>query len=224
MEAQIAGKDNESAGVQVFDDLDREHQVVIAPDGKILEHVGPDGVTTEEDGELIDAVQVFARYTAHWETDFDIIDHPWDPGVIRQGIEAIRSLSDGQFRELFEQTYYELQDPSTDAPIDDVEVLYQGIYLAEDGSIREVTGVMVGVTPPGGEFRWMNPEASDKDQMADFTVNLPPYEFDFPFGERFREFLIHHLKCQIRDIYHEMGQKPPEDCRVDGIGKMETEE
>lgn len=227
MRAEIAGKDQDGAGVKVTDDEGGVHQVVVLPDGSVDEHSGPEHLSPEEDESLLEAVENLAIYTVHWQTDFEVVDPPWDPNVIRRGIDAIESLPDDRFKELFEETYRELQSPSTDAPIDHVEMIMQEIYLADDGAIETVSDIMVGVTPPGGQFGLANPEAHDPDdysEQADVSIGLPPYEFDFPFGDRFREFLVHHLKCQIRDIYHTMGESPPTDCQVNGIGKMQAGE
>lgn len=38
--------------------------------------------------------------------------------------------------------------------------------------------------------------------------------------EEFREYLDHHLRCQIRDCYVGMGLVPPEPYRVVGFGKF----
>lgn len=155
MQAEIAGYDDETAGVEVTDSNGVVHQVVVSTEGEIVEHtfVG-DGYSVEGSEELIGHVQVLARYTVHWEGVFDILDNPWNPTVIREGIEAIQSMSDERFREEFKEMYNELQVPSVDVPFDHVEVLAQGVYLDGNGGVRDTTGVMVGVTPPGEEFSW----------------------------------------------------------------------
>ncbi len=38
--------------------------------------------------------------------------------------------------------------------------------------------------------------------------------------EEFREYLDHHLRCQIRDCYVGMGLVPPEPYRVVGFGNF----
>jgi len=57
---------------------------------------------------------------------------------------------------------------------------------------------------------------SPLDRQPDTVIELVP----LPSGslELFRRLLIHHLGCQIRDCYIEMGQEPPEPFRLLGHG------
>ncbi|NGM68017.1 hypothetical protein G6M89_03135 [Natronolimnobius sp. AArcel1] len=52
----------------------------------------------------------------------------------------------------------------------------------------------------------------------DARIELLPVEFDSL--ERCQEFLVHHLKCQIRDCFIGMGVEPPAEFRVLGPGRL----
>jgi len=209
----------------VYDDQGRQHGVVVLRNSAIDEHVVPDGMShdhttyTDAERELVETVQRRARYEAHWQTDFDLVEPNWDPNVIRSGIAVIESLSDEEFARYFEETYDRLVDPAVGAAPEDVEVILQAVYLDDlDRRIVDVSDVLIAVNRRGGA-EWIG-EGADTGRPADVDIELPQMEFDFPFGERFREFLVHHLKCQIRDIHFSIGEEPPEDCRLDGQGKM----
>lgn len=57
----------------------------------------------------------------------------------------------------------------------------------------------------------------DPDVRVQMLANM--YEFGDPNG--FQQWLVHHLRCQIRDCYIRMGIAPPEDLRVQGPGIYE---
>ncbi|ELY92379.1 hypothetical protein C483_07988 [Natrialba hulunbeirensis JCM 10989] len=56
------------------------------------------------------------------------------------------------------------------------------------------------------------------DRDPDARIELLPVEFSSP--ERCQEFLVHHLKCQIRDCFIGMGVEPPAEFRVLGPGRL----
>ncbi len=67
-----------------------------------------------------------------------------------------------------------------------------------------------------------DPAEDPFDREPDTLIELAPVD-PGPLDE-FREFLDHHLKCQIRDCFIRMGLRPPEEYRVLGPGHIEAAE
>lgn len=117
---------------------------------------------------------------------------------------------------------------------------------ADTMSIDELQGVLadldVGLAEPAehvGEalieatgpvaIRWEASQDHDEVRTAETDHTVPAREPDvrpdmiaemFALGstEEFQEALVHHLRCQVRDCYVEMGIAPPELFRVLGPG------
>lgn len=89
--------------------------------------------------------------------------------------------------------------------------------LQEAFDISAVSGIHVGYPDASGEHQVQRA----KDPLRrepDATIELMPYAPD-SFGE-FREYLDHHLRCQVRDCYAGMGLLAPEPFRTRGFGKF----
>lgn len=57
----------------------------------------------------------------------------------------------------------------------------------------------------------------DVDRDPDVGIEVHPHN---PGSiEEFQEYLVHHLRCQLRDAYVQTGQTPPEHARVQGPGR-----
>lgn len=223
MRARIAGVDD-TIGVQVWDNEGREHRVLLTHDGEVEVHeqnafpVDADDRTPDQQ-EVIDQVQLRAKYTAQFETDADVLSPSWNPVVLENAIEAIRTLDVPSFTDHFREYFEAVQHPTVDVPLDQIHLVMKGLRIEED-SLLGSSPVAYLVERDSGELEWLN----DHDTVnANVSVNVPPLEIDFPFGERFREYLVHHLQCQIRDVYDRMGEVPPEEYRVDGYGKLVVE-
>lgn len=224
MRARIAGA-NDTIGVQVWDDEGREHRVVLTRDGEIELHEqnafpSDPADRTPEQQEVLDQVQLRAKYAAHFETDADVLAPDWNPEVLESAIDAIRNLDTPRFTDHFRIYFEEVQDPSVDAPIDRIHLVAMGLRV-EDRELVGTSPVAYLAEDESGDLAWHN---DDDTVGANVMLNVPPLEIDFPFGERFREYLIHHLKCQIRDVFARMGERPPEEYQVDGYGKLVVED
>ncbi|UIO99753.1 hypothetical protein Hbl1158_14715 [Halobaculum sp. CBA1158] len=227
MNVSILGTADDRVGVRVVDNEGEVHKVVVMEgDGEISTHESPDDWPasfddlSDERKQTVHHVQRRAQYEAHWEGGLEVFDPNWDPRVIADGIEVIQSLSDDEFARLFRQTYHRLRDPAVGAEPEAIDVITQLIYLTPDRrSIEHVSDVLVLVERAPDEYEWVGQQPS-RGRVADLAIELPQLNFEFEFSERFREFLIHHFRCQIRDIYFSMGEEPPEECQVDGHGKM----
>ena len=64
------------------------------------------------------------------------------------------------------------------------------------------------------------PATDPFDRDPETLIELPPIN-PGPLA-KFREYLDHHLKCQIRDCFIGMGVEPPEQFRVLGNGRLKA--
>jgi hypothetical protein len=84
-------------------------------------------------------------------------------------------------------------------------------------NIASVSGIHVGYPNAAGEHEVQ--EADDPlDREADARIELMPA--DPGSLEEFREWLDHHLRCQVRDCFAGMGLIPPEPFQTVGYGKL----
>ncbi|WP_263019975.1 hypothetical protein [Natronobiforma cellulositropha] len=89
-----------------------------------------------------------------------------------------------------------------------------GDDLTASVPIESVSGLHVRYEDETGDEQtiWGDGRSGD----ADARIQLPPVPCNSL--EQFREFLVLHLVCQLRDCYLGMGVEPPEPFRVLGIG------
>lgn len=224
MKAEITGWEDDQVGVYVYDAQDRQHGVVFNPDGSIAHHQIPEPIPletadrTDAEKQLLDEIRHRARFEAHTQTECDLIQPSWDPQSIRRIIDVIEQLPADDFEQHFHSTYHQLQDPPH-LPIENIDVLVKKLKFANNAF---TTSDLLVVGIEDDEYSFVNKEA-EPDWDADAVIALPPMQFDFEF-DGFRGYLIHHLKCQIRDIYTQMGEQPPEDCQLEGLGKLEVQD
>ncbi|PCR91787.1 hypothetical protein [Natrinema ejinorense] len=94
------------------------------------------------------------------------------------------------------------------------------IDLAEGAYIDAVSPLYTSYLDNGGEQHTAEPDTDPFEREPDTLIELPPID-PGPLAE-FREYLDHHLKCQIRDCFVRMGIEPPETFRVLGNGRLEA--
>ena len=83
--------------------------------------------------------------------------------------------------------------------------------------ISAVSGIHVGYPDADGEHQ-VQRAADPLDRQPDVTIELLPAD-PGPLSE-FREYLDHHLRCQVRDCVAGMGLFPPEPFQTIGFGKF----
>jgi len=83
--------------------------------------------------------------------------------------------------------------------------------------IAAVSGIHVGY--PNGRGEHQLQRADDPlDREPDATIELIPAD---PGGfDGFRDYIDHHLRCQVRDCFAGMGLLPPEPFQTIGFGKF----
>lgn len=94
------------------------------------------------------------------------------------------------------------------------------VSLADGAYIDAVSSLYTTYLDDDGEQYTTNPETDPFDREPDTVIELPP--IDPQSIDDFREYLDHHLKCQIRDCFVRMGVHPPEEFRVLGNGRLES--
>lgn len=82
---------------------------------------------------------------------------------------------------------------------------------------------LIEATPPpyprwriGTQIHEDHEQKPDLDRKADCRLEIVPYVPDSL--EAFQQYVLHHIKCQIRDCFTTIGVVPPEPFRVQGPG------
>ncbi|WP_058992368.1 hypothetical protein [Haloarcula sp. CBA1127] len=235
MEANILGHDERGVGVEVFDTNGDRHTFELDWDGNIEKH-GQDvypreaSERTDEQERIMQQVRIRAEYAAHAHfEDEDIIESPaWLPGEIERAMEVMRTLPTETFAEHFRE-YYDAVRDHTGERIDDgvqsVDRIRKHIYISDDNEFVDSSKTSIQYTDTGGETRATVKSADDPPAADRFVVTLPALTFerdDFEFPESFQALVVSNLMCQIRDIYLNMGEEPPTEYQVEGIGKTAT--
>jgi hypothetical protein len=96
----------------------------------------------------------------------------------------------------------------------------ENVPPAEDVDIDAASSLYATYLDDRGEQRTTDPKTDPFDRRPDAVLELPP--IDPCSREAFREYLEHHLACQIRDCFVRMGVQPPEPFRVLGNGRLEA--
>ena len=104
----------------------------------------------------------------------------------------------------------EIAERATDREIE----LDSGMY------IDAVSSLYASYLDDHSDVTVTDPETDPFDRDPDTLIELPPID-PGPLAE-FREYLDHHIKCQIRDCFIGMGVEPPEQFRVLGNGRLKA--
>jgi hypothetical protein len=139
-------------------------------------------------------------------------------------VEALENISDSEFQNHFEDYYRAVVgDPrhGTDRdriPFESVQFVYLPAIVDEDEPRFERVG------EPSYDYIDEHDERQMVGSQPDFEPNLLFQHYvvgeDVPFPDGFRDLLSHHLRCQIRDVYLNMGTEPPPEYDLEGMGKV----
>ena len=167
MNAKIIGEDDGDIGTEISDNNGESHQIELHKDsGEIYAHVcngyaNKPRNRTQNENEHNEQARRYAKYYVYRERGYDTVDHIDNPDYIDAVRQAIHSLSDEQFEQLFGPLYTQLQSHHKDVerPVDlpegvqkpDAVVykleLYLGVDISESGlsdrakSLAEVHGL-----------------------------------------------------------------------------------
>jgi hypothetical protein len=134
----------------------------------------------------------------------------------------LATTHDVDFSEITETPVTEMSDEDVsrwESFTDDLKDLIgdTGADLSDSLYVDAVSSVYAGYVD-GAQFEIGEPDTDPFDREPDAIIELPPVESE-PFS-RFRKYLDHHLKCQVRDTFVRMGVEPPEEFRVVGNGRL----
>lgn len=232
MDTNIIGHDEEDCGVEVFDERGNRHAVTMSWDGQVWEHGTGDYPhkredRTEEEQRIMSQVEERAKYAAQQEfPEEDILEPMWDPEHIKRGIEALKAYQLDDFHREFRDYYKALQNPAKYAsdPRESVVVesarIYKAFTITPDNRIDEIDDVALSYECQDGS----DGSAGRVREMDDSLIvcAMPALDIgaDFDYEDEFHKLVITHLIAQIRDIYLHMGEEPPEEYKVQGVGKL----
>ncbi|WP_230458907.1 hypothetical protein [Haloarcula sp. K1] len=172
-------------------------------------------------------VEERAKYAAQQEfPEQDILEPMWDPEHIKRGIEALEAYQLDDFHREFRDYYKALQDPAKYAsdPRESVVVesarIYKAFTITPDNRIGEIDDVALSYECQDGS----DGSAGRVREMDDSLIvcAMPALDIgkSFDYEDEFHKLVLTHLVAQIRDIYLHMGEEPPEEYKVQGVGKL----
>jgi hypothetical protein len=151
----------------------------------------------------------------------------WDIKHIERGSQVLTHYQLEDFHRDFRDFYDALRDPTqfaTDPPeqlqLDGVRA-YNAFTITPDDTIDTIADVAISSETTDGTIRNVVPF---RDPSPDLVVCiLPAVEFDpsFDYHDEFHQIVLGHLAAQVRDCYLHMGEEPPDEYKVEGIGKLD---
>lgn len=234
MRADVIATDDTGIAIGVIDNEGNEHRLALTWDGTVDVHetdafARDPAERTAEEERTVQQVEERARFEAHHETEGEILEPTWRPANLEAAMDAIRAAGDATIREHFRELFDAVQNPEqhVDGHLSTVHRVRQGLCVNPDENELATVGELQFVEyvdgGTGEETVGSDPTCSDGTLFA--RITLPPLEFqrdDFTFPESFQGLLVSHFMCQIRDVYLNMGEEPPEPYLVEGAGKPAT--
>ncbi|WP_242509243.1 hypothetical protein [Natrinema altunense] len=221
--------------VFVNDDKNKEHEITFEnSSGEVVYHGSPaypddPNKRTGEENEMVDQAQEYAKWYVARKTEYDTV--PWylRSDQIKQVKDVVENLSDDDLKRYFHHYYQQLagayddsiEQPNPDpvpagAAMNEYREHKLDVYLTEDGSTVDATsGVHVMYYADINDDRIIRSDDPYPDRKPDTRLEHVVIDIN---RDQFREFLVYHLRCQIRDSYLARGEEPPEEYRVLGPG------
>ncbi|KZX46724.1 hypothetical protein AV929_19760 [Haloarcula sp. K1] len=233
MRCSILGHTDQDVGVEVIDHQGIMHTVEVTWNGEIKHFVDREDYPhepedqTKEEHRIMSQVEERAKYAAQQEfPEQDILEPMWDPEHIKRGIEALEAYQLDDFHREFRDYYKALQDPAKYAsdPRESVVVesarIYKAFTITPDNRIGEIDDVALSYECQDGS----DGSAGRVREMDDSLIvcAMPALDIgkSFDYEDEFHKLVLTHLVAQIRDIYLHMGEEPPEEYKVQGVGKL----
>ncbi|QPV64113.1 hypothetical protein I7X12_05670 [Halosimplex litoreum] len=230
MEANILGQDDQGCGVEVFDENNNRHSISINWGGTIHKHstenypLQPENRTPDEQ-RIMTQVEERAKYAAQQEfPDAEILHPMWDPAHVEAGLRSLASYDVEAFHEEFREFYEAIQDPKEyvqDPEMDEPTAVVNKPLRFSDDQLVDVADLVVEYQLETGQDRVVGSYPSWPTEET-LVLHLPKVELaeDFVYEDQMEDVVVSHVMAQIRDIYLNMGEDPPEEYRVEGIGKL----
>jgi len=244
MKTEIIGIRNGIIGVRVIDKRGNLHLVEIDIEDERTNHTHAQEAypldsenQTKEQQRIMNQVEARARFEAHTQTEYDILLSDWDPRQLHRGITALQNMPIEEFDKAFREYYHALINPEqtkkeygiTEGSVEfpgepQIVLIMKGFCINEQNEVVDVLPDMyIYYTNDQTEQTYTaGTSASCSDETTQLTPMLPPFvsiSDDFSYPEDFRASVINNLICQIRDIYRNMGEEPPENVDLEGFGK-----
>jgi hypothetical protein len=231
MDGEITGENDERVGLYVDDNGGVEHWIEMEFDGEIKYHEQdgyPDKAAnrTDDESEMVGQARRFARLHVYRETEYEPFPVEENLPGIKRVRDAIEALSPEEFEQYFADAYDQVlsKHPDVSPPVprpssvgpNDYIVYFVDVYLDEEGDIEAVSDIHLQYQDDRGEKTQKWNDDPFPDRKADARLQL--FGKYIPSMEVFQEFLVYHLRCQLRDIYLGAGIEPPEEYRVLGRG------
>jgi hypothetical protein len=231
MDAEIEKETDKGFGVTVYDNNGVKHKIGVLYDGEKNGHLQdsypdePKNRTPDENAHLNQAIRR-ARFHVYQETDYE----PFPPEENLPGIkrvkQAIEDLSVEEFESYFGDVYDQVlaKHPEVEPPVPrpasvppDGYILYLiDVYLDENDDIEAVSDIHLQYEDDTGQKVQDWNDDPFPDRKPDARLQL--FGKYVPSMEVFQEFVVYHLRCQLRDVYIGAGLEPPAEYRVLGRG------
>lgn len=231
METEYLGKKKGKVGIKVLDERQSPHKVEVGIDGEILFHGTNDyphkrEERTEEEQRIMTQVEERAKHAAQQEfPDADIVHPMWDPSHIEAGIKAFANYPLAKFHEEFRDFYEAMVDPWAfidDPDLDPKTLLVNRSVHFRDGEILDFSHLVFEYARTDGTEHRQGavPSIPDEEELVIYQPHVDHAD-DFDYEDQFQDIIMSHLFAQIRDIYLNMGEEPPEKYLVEGMGKID---
>ncbi|WP_408956884.1 hypothetical protein [Natrinema sp. 74] len=178
---------------------------------------------------MVDQARDYAKWYVAQNTEHDTA--PWylRSDRIEQVKETVASLSEEDLKRYFHHYYRQLAgaydatiaQPNPDpvpagAAMNEYREHKLDVYLSEDGNeIDATSGVHVMYYADINDDRLVWSDNPYPDRKPDTRLEHVVIDLD---RDQFQDFLVYHLRCQIRDSYLARGEEPPNEYRVLGPG------
>jgi len=234
MKALLGDEDTGGIGIRVIDNNGASHGISVDFDGEITYHE-QDGYPDDPDkrtsdgNEMVDQARDYAKWYVAQNTEYDTA--PWylRSDRIEQVKDAVANLPEDDLNRHFDHYYRQLAgaydatiaQPRPDpvpagAAMNEYREHKLDVYLTDDGSDIDATSdVHVMYYAAVNDDRLVRGDDAYPDRTPDTRLEHVVIDID---RDQFREFLVYHLRCQIRDSYLARGETPPDEYRVLGPG------
>lgn len=235
----ILTANEETAVVTVTDSREATHRITVDIEGTIRSHdqdaYPPLDERNSIEQELIAQTERYARWLAYSD-GFPVSVFPRNQRIpqLYFAHRAIDSMSDSTFREQFEEYFSHVAarvrpDISRPEPLPDgvdrerrhYHLLDVELQHPDSDSVRlaSVSDPYLGYYTTDGEWTTTSETGSE---ISTVTIELP--QSTVPTLGAFRELLLYHLRCQIRDCVILMGTIPGSVYRLLGPGHRTASE
>lgn len=149
----------------------------------------------------------------------------WDPDHLEAGLRSLSSYDLDDFHDEFRDFHEAIMDPKGyvgDSAMDEDTAVVNKVIRFRDEQVLDVSDVVVEYHRDTGEEKVAGSYPS-WPLFEQLMLHLPKMEVvdEFVYEEEMEDIVVSHVMAQIRDIYLNMGEEPPREYQVEGIGKLD---